>query len=463
MKLNLDGMMSWSLGRSGLAFVSLLAISCSDGEDAAHSRFDGSYLSRGQGLMLELHGGSGRLYELTAQSCIANGHVTVRGDQLTVEYDEDDEQEPFSLMYKIARDSNVLALHNFDPELDRTFVAASKPALCAHGGTGNSGDPELNFELFWRTFSEQYAFFGKRGVDWDQTYAALRPQVNAHTSDQELYEIMTRALDPLRDYHLTVETPEQSYAALFDPELEESLEQLEPYFAGLAQQHQLTAIRDGLMAYGKLADDVGYLQINAMQGFSDERGPLLVEQETEQAALAIDTALATLSAVPTLIVDIRINGGGVGSVAMAIAGRFADQRRLAFRKQVRTTDGFTPLQDFFVEPLGAKPYVGKVLLLTSGATASAAEVFTMAMRVLPNVKIVGERGAGVHSVILSHRLPNGWYFTVSNEQRIAADGKLYEAEGIPPDVVVPFRPSRLGQGQDDILAAALRLARGEQP
>ena len=40
------------------------------------------------------------------------------------------------------------------------------PEHCISGGTTFDVDPVLNFDAFWATMNEQYAFFEQRGVDW---------------------------------------------------------------------------------------------------------------------------------------------------------------------------------------------------------------------------------------------------------------------------------------------------------
>ena len=46
--------------------------------------------------------------------------------------------------------------------------------------------PEKDFETFWTTFKDNYAFFQLKGVNWDSTYNAYRPLVNRKTNEKEL-------------------------------------------------------------------------------------------------------------------------------------------------------------------------------------------------------------------------------------------------------------------------------------
>jgi C-terminal processing protease CtpA/Prc len=78
-----------------------------------------------------------------------------------------------------------------------------------------------------------------------------------------------------------------------------------------------------------------------------------------------------------------------------------------------------------------------VYLLTALRTASAGEIFTLCMRTLPHVTLVGEATMGILSDNLKKHLPNGWTCSISNEFYRTPDGVLYEGPGIPADVEVP--------------------------
>src|SRR5262245_66399958 len=63
-------------------------------------------------------------------------------------------------------------------------------------------DPEKNFEQLWKTFYKRYPFFELRKVDWKEQYATYRPKVTQDTTDDELFDILCRMLDPLDDGHV---------------------------------------------------------------------------------------------------------------------------------------------------------------------------------------------------------------------------------------------------------------------
>ena len=88
------------------------------------------------------------------------------------------------------------------------------------------------------------------------------------------------------------------------------------------------------------------------------------------------------------------------------------------------------------------------MLLTSGLTASAAEIFVLSLMNHPRVTRVGEPTSGILSDVMERHLPNGWMVTLSNELYRAVDGELYEDRGIPPHVDIRFL-DRASRGKDE--------------
>src|SRR3954467_2037497 len=64
--------------------------------------------------------------------------------------------------------------------------------------------PELNFEVLWHTFEDNYAFFKLRNIDWHKSYQKFRPQVSSTTTDDSLYDVFSKMLSPFQDNHINV-------------------------------------------------------------------------------------------------------------------------------------------------------------------------------------------------------------------------------------------------------------------
>jgi C-terminal processing protease CtpA/Prc len=177
----------------------------------------------------------------------------------------------------------------------------------------------------------------------------------------------------------------------------------------------------------------------------------------------MDQVMTDLGGAESIIVDVRLNGGGFDKVGMAIANRFTDKKRLAFTKHARHGDEVTPKQQFFIEPCGDYQFTRPVFLLTSARTASAGDIFAMCMRNLQHVTLVGQPSTGILSDNLKKHLPNGWSTSISNEFYCSAEGELFEGPGVPVDEETPvFRSEGFRAGYHIAVDRALELASGLQ-
>ena len=61
-------------------------------------------------------------------------------------------------------------------------------------------DPKKNFGTLWNTFHRRYPFFELR-----KQYDTYRPKITKETSDEELFDILCRMIDPLDDGHVELE------------------------------------------------------------------------------------------------------------------------------------------------------------------------------------------------------------------------------------------------------------------
>ncbi len=432
---------------------------------AAFRNLRGVWRSHGYGILLDIGPTTYRLYEETKVSClfIVEGPVEEL-DEFYVEV----EVSAGGRAFRARRAAGVTRVSfrrlNALPRACRTAPAP-----------GQRKDPEVNFDVLWHTFAERYALFEHRGVDWDTAYAACRPRVDADTSAKDLFRIVVEMLRPLRDGHVEVRAPcgrfqggqrlplkgraaelEGADVPAFLAELHEALRTIlrERYLRG-----PLRRAGHGLIEWGRLDEATGYLAIRAMAGQSGRLHHPRADQEA--AAAAMDRVLRDLGDLPALVVDLRENGGGYDGVALRIAGTLTDRKRLAFHKAPRAGDRYAGRQPVYVVPQGDRRYGGRILVLTSALTASAAEIFLLALLRHPRITRVGEPTHGILSDAMERHLPNGWTLTLSNELYQASDGALYEDVGVPPHLEIPFLHRRgIDADRDPILDASLRMSRG---
>lgn len=334
----------------------------------------------------------------------------------------------------------------------RAAAADALPPVCAIADAGLRVDPELSFEVLWRSFDRMYSSFERRGVNWSQQYELQRSRVTQETTDEELFEIACDTIAPLRDPHVAVSWGEQSCDSSPPPEwvddafIDAIMLRIDP--ERVSEDTTLTA--NGVVAYRWLDADVGYVFLPSMGGFAESPA-----QDVAAAAAMADEVVTAFAEAKGLIIDIRFNGGGDDAIAFEIANRFADEPRLALSVQTRQGNGWTPRRDYFTHPAGPRQFTQPVILMTSEFTLSSAETFTLAMAELPHVTVFGEVTRGGFSTMMYRNLPNGFGFTVPFESVFAADGESYEAVGVTPDVAVEFDPQPFLAGEDPMLDAAL--------
>lgn len=407
----------------------------------------------------------------------------------------------------------------FDREFDNIAIHSyyydlidQRPGACIDGITQKDDDPVANFNVFWNVFNEQYAFFDLRNINWQQHYDDNLSAVEKVTDDEELFDILADLIDVFgNDSHVSLFANDDAntgagaesdlmiriqkhfqdtftrqqlrddfdgqirfdnfgqylnvrFAAFFQGRVQESFN----IIAGYMVDRELQSTGNDNIIWGLMEGNIGYLAITDMEEFIDVNAAIaavadvtldeiLVERLFKALREALDLVMADLSGADAIIIDIRLNGGGADALALEIAGRFFDQRRLVFQKKARKGDGYSEKVDIYHEPTVDKPYNKPIYLLTSGETSSAAEIFTITMRNLPYVTLVGETTEGILSDQLEPTLPNGWELSLSNEVYTAADGEEFESIGIPPTITALFLdPDYTANQRDSALEAVLQ-------
>lgn len=421
----------------------------------------GVWVSRGYGYALDTRTELWRLYEYSDVHCI-NALAGPPASFSTIVVDAEIEGGTA----RLTTDGSVAPI-TFDRQ-------DALPASCADGGDPIIGDEAYGFDaaaLFdvaWQAFDEHYAFFELREIDVDALHAEALAVLGDAPDEDALYDAIVAVMAPLNDGHVALSAGRREFASkpflveellreAFDAEggegdFEAYLEQQLIAWVGAVSEYLDGGLSGaiGEFAWGRLADpDVAYLQVLSFGLASDAA-----------MADAIDAAIAEVGDAEAMIVDIRINGGGSDTQSLAMASRFAAERTLAFTKQARDGDGWTEPFEVYVEPHDGPRFEGPVVVMVSGSTVSAAEIFTLAMRELPNVTVVGQPTSGELSDILSRTLHNGWSIGLSNERYLAPDGTLFEAVGIPVDAAIEadlLQQSAWAGGTDPWLDAALEV------
>jgi tetratricopeptide (TPR) repeat protein len=306
--------------------------------------------------------------------------------------------------------------------------------------------PEKNFEYLWQTYDRNYALFGPKHIDWAALYKVYRPKVTARTTDPELFETLSSLLGNLNDNHIRLNSPDRSFQSGILGEMKQesfSLDLVKDVFL----KGRTKELMNGVFVYGWLTDSIGYFHFNRFS-------------QIEQSTAAIDEIMKEFKDAKSIIVDVRGNGGGDDRVGKLIADRFADQKRLYMKTQIRNGpahDDFTAPKYWYVEPDGPIQFTRPVILLTHRFSVSAAENFTLAMRILPNVTVVGDATSGVFADVYGDQMPNGWRFSVPFKLFVDQDGFCWEGIGVPADIRQTNTRKDLDDKRDKPLALAVDL------
>ncbi|MGV6858924.1 MAG: S41 family peptidase [bacterium] len=453
------------------AALSLAACNSSDdtntsGTTAPHA-FEGLWSAPAYGQTLAIEGDRLRIFDHTRDYCLESESETglSAGDYASIFKVSDDGQQltdpGFNGTLTFHAPATVYTKEDQLPQSCRDNLVQRK------GRAGYQPNPGRDFELLWQTFDELYLSFERKNVDWNAQYAANASRAALAATDAALLDVLYDTVAPLADAHVHITAPGLGVASVNGkPVLIERLIQEYADSRGLALPlpvsetaglntyigSQMALLDDIVADYADSSaaihrsandllqwfevDGIGYLQIRAMTGFADDAEDNTAEFAALENGLA--QALGEMRSVSGLIVDVRNNNGGKDFLSMAIVRHFIDGPRHVFSKQARLGSGRTPLVDVTLQPSEGIRFLGPVALLTSNSTVSAAETFTLMMRSLPNVTLIGEATQGALSDSLEKKLPNGFEFTLSNEFYLSNTGEWFEGGGIPVDIEVPF-------------------------
>ncbi|MCP4724905.1 MAG: S41 family peptidase [bacterium] len=308
-------------------------------------------------------------------------------------------------------------------------------------------NPVENFEAMWNLYDSNYALFGPKNIDWDMIYELYRPKVNAGTTNEELFLILSNMLEHLNDNHVNLRStnPRKRFNAGILNRM-----RMDDFSLDLIKRSYLNNEYDQKLnnfTYGWLTDEIGYFHF---RGF---RNP-------EASGRAIDEIIEYFSDAKGMVIDVRNNRGGDDWAGKAIADRFADRQRLYMKTYERSGpehDDFNPPKYFYVEPNGKKQFTKPVILLTHRFSISAAENFALAMRVLPHVTVVGDFTSGVFADVYGDRLPNGWSVSISYKKFVDCNDFCWEGIGVPMDLRIMNSKEDIDNGTDRILDFAVGL------
>ncbi len=148
----------------------------------------------------------------------------------------------------------------------------------------------------------------------------------------------------------------------------------------------------------------------------------------EQMVAAIKSAQA--EGATALIVDVRMNGGGLLDQAIKVSSQFLQDGDVLLEKNAKGD-----VKHFPVEKGGIALDIPLVVLVDKG-TASAAEIFAGAIQDHKRGTVIGEKTFGTGTVLTPYTLSDGSMLLLGTSEWLTPDGRQIWRHGITPDETV---------------------------
>lgn len=366
------------------------------------------------------------------------------------------------------------------------------------------------FEQLWEAVRDTYVYEDFGGVDWDQVGRRYRSLIEGGLSDDEFYLAMQNMIDALGDEHSTFLSPEE--VAEEEEMLTGDLDYvgIGVYTTELVDKGYAVLL---LVFPGSPAEEVGLLphdhiiaveglpaitldgtsNLDLLQGLEGTPVSLTARtpgQEPRQVTVVrrriqtqlpiihhrlpdthigyllipsfldrtvgqrVGEALETLMSVGDLaglIVDMRINGGGLESELRTTLAYFVDGEMGHYRSR----QGERPLY-VSAEPIGNSQTVPLVLLV-SQETESYGEIFCGVLQELRGAQVVGQNSTGNIETLWSIDLEDGSRAWIARETFRPPSGADWEETGVVPDVEIPLGWDEFTTENDPQLQTAVGL------
>ncbi|MFE3183426.1 S41 family peptidase [Streptomyces violascens] len=445
-----------------LALASGAVPGASPAEAAQRPALDGFWRMDGYGTVLSFQQGTLDEYQTTGVSCL-KGESAQRSGPTT--FETGGGQTVFRVRPGVTHDHAALHIDGSVGDRGLRRIAAL-PDTCRH--TADRG-PVATFDTFWQTFEENYPFFAAKHIDWHAVRDAYRPKVHPGMSDDQLFAVFRDMVAPLYDGHVVVSDGGHRFFGQGRPGTVVPGPDLDTKIKAYIQRRDLGTERtlqeyaSGRISYADLPGGQGYLRISAFSGLAGSGATYAADRaELDKALDGIFTSRRTAH-LRGLILDLRFNGGGSDDLGLRVAERLTDRPYFAYAKRVRNNPAdpsrHTTPQPVYVRPSPAPRYTGPVAVLTGGSTFSAGETFTQALMDRPGRTVrVGESTQGLFSDALERTLPNGWTFSLPNEEFLTRAGKTFDGKGIPPQYDEPvFTQEEFDNQRDSAFDRAVAL------
>lgn len=319
-------------------------------------------------------------------------------------------------------------------------------------------DFKTNYEVFWKAFNENYCYFGDnygytKNVDWHKVYEEMMPQVEKAATEIELFEIMGKSIDYLKDGHVWIDTKFKHrgcYTFYYD---ENNVRYPENFIKGLIEEKYLDyafKTRNG-HRYGTITKDGKKFFYVHHNDFTKD----LNMEDIEMFQPLIEES-------DGIIYDIRTNPGGNAQLSLEIAGRFVNEKTHVGYEVVKSGKGYNDLCEplaLYIIPMAKENKWAdiKTAVLTNRDVYSTANMFASFMKEVPNATLIGGITGGGGGQPTTFYLPNGWAVTMSANRMSLDVNKVHIERGVEPDIEVTITEEDVQNKVDSILEKAIEV------
>jgi carboxyl-terminal processing protease len=173
-------------------------------------------------------------------------------------------------------------------------------------------------------------------------------------------------------------------------------------------------------------------------------------------AAELDAAVDRLRASDGIVLDLRGNPGGVGAMAMGVAGHFSNEPDSLGTMRTRDTT-----LEFRINPRRStadgrevEPFAGPLAILMDPLSASTSEIFAGGLQALGRARVFGRTSAGAALPAQMRRLPSGDGMMFAFADYTLPNGRSLEGEGVVPDEPCGGSLDAWREGHDPDLRAA---------
>ncbi|WP_054452989.1 S41 family peptidase [Pseudoalteromonas porphyrae] len=402
------------------------------------------------------------VYDISDNYCLLNHFLTDEAQRDGVTIDEKTKQLDFDKLFPLSVTKlGVLPKTCTSNELNgfqsNSYVFNSRQVL----------------RVVLDSFSYHYAFTEEKELNWKALKSRWLQRADNNTTPDELQQIIDEFLEYIRDGHAILIDGSLNRLSHYSPRKSASEIRLKEYlvenseFSDISQVYRYIYRQwiKNVESYFSTNKPAQYLADNFLiaklkGGGSYFRVESFDAHETQEVMQKITPHFNRSKGV---IIDLRDSSGGSDLVALQIMSYLIDKPLRIGTKSFKVPTGMSEKKGILVSPAYIKPFVGKIVVITSHLTPSAAEVFLIALKARHNVIFIGENSYGALSDALIKALPNGWGITLSNEFYADSEGQSYEFVGVPVEHAFEFPNIKdIKESKDSALEYAIKLL-DEQP